>query len=120
VGEEALKDLDESGIIRIGAQVQPGDVLVGKVTPKSETQLTPEEKLLRAIFGEKAEEVRENCLYVPPGIEGTVLDVKVYTRKGASDKRTKSIDEKTAHLLRILKMNQGSSKKQHVKINVDA
>ncbi len=104
IGEEALKDLDESGIIRIGAQVQPGDVLVGKVTPKSETQLTPEEKLLRAIFGEKAEEVRENCLYVPPGIEGTVLDVKVFTRKGSSkDKRTKSIDEeKTAHLLRNL------------------
>ncbi|MBI4848882.1 MAG: DNA-directed RNA polymerase subunit beta [Nitrospirae bacterium] len=94
IGEEALKDLDESGIIRTGAQVKPGDILVGKVTPKSETQLTPEEKLLRAIFGEKAEEVRENCLYVPPGIEGTVLDVKVFTRKGASkDKRTKAIEE---------------------------
>ncbi|MEW6587169.1 MAG: DNA-directed RNA polymerase subunit beta, partial [Nitrospirota bacterium] len=94
IGEEALKDLDESGIIRTGAQIKPGDILVGKVTPKSETQLTPEEKLLRAIFGEKAEEVRENCLYVPPGIEGTVLDVKVFTRKGATkDKRTKSIQE---------------------------
>jgi DNA-directed RNA polymerase subunit beta len=94
IGEEALKDLDESGIIRTGAQITPGDILVGKVTPKSETQLTPEEKLLRAIFGEKAEEVRENCLYVPPGIEGTVLDIKVFTRKGASkDKRTKSIEE---------------------------
>jgi len=104
IGEEALKDLDESGIIRIGAQVKPGDILVGKVTPKSETQLTPEEKLLRAIFGEKAEEVRENCLYVPPGIEGTVLDVKVFTRKGtAKDKRTKSIDEqKIAHIQRNL------------------
>ncbi|RJR17359.1 MAG: DNA-directed RNA polymerase subunit beta [Nitrospiraceae bacterium] len=104
IGEEALKDLDESGIIRTGAQIKPGDILVGKVTPKSETQLTPEEKLLRAIFGEKAEEVRENCLYVPPGIEGTVLDVKVFTRKGAAkDKRTKSIQEdKTAHLQRNL------------------
>jgi len=94
IGEEALRNLDESGIIRIGAEVKPGDILVGKVTPKSETQLTPEEKLLRAIFGEKAEEVKENCLYVPPGIEGTVLDVKVFTRKGASkDKRAKSIEE---------------------------
>jgi DNA-directed RNA polymerase subunit beta len=94
IGEEALADLDESGIIRTGAKIKPGNILVGKVTPKSETQLTPEEKLLRAIFGEKAEEVRENCLYVPPGIEGTVLDVKVFTRKGsAKDKRTQSIDE---------------------------
>ncbi len=94
IGEEALADLDESGIIRTGAQIKPGNILVGKVTPKSETQLTPEEKLLRAIFGEKAEEVRENCLYVPPGIEGTVLDVKVFTRKGAAkDKRTKAIEE---------------------------
>ncbi|MEW6714378.1 MAG: DNA-directed RNA polymerase subunit beta [Nitrospirota bacterium] len=94
IGEEALRNLDESGIIRIEAEVKPGDILVGKVTPKSETQLTPEEKLLRAIFGEKAEEVRENCLYVPPGVEGTVLDVKVFSRKGAKkDKRTKSIEE---------------------------
>jgi DNA-directed RNA polymerase subunit beta len=100
IGEEVLSDLDESGIIRTGAQIKPGDILVGKVTPKSETQLTPEEKLLRAIFGEKAEEVRENCLYVPPGIEGTVLDVKVFTRKGAAkDKRTTDIQEdKTAQL----------------------
>jgi DNA-directed RNA polymerase subunit beta len=104
IGEEALSDLDESGIIRTGAQISPGDILVGKVTPKSETQLTPEEKLLRAIFGEKAEEVRENCLYVPPGIEGTVLDVKVFTRKGAvKDTRTQSIEEdKTYQLQRDL------------------
>jgi len=104
IGEEALSDLDDSGIIRTGAQISPGDILVGKVTPKSETQLTPEEKLLRAIFGEKAEEVRENCLYVPPGIEGTVLDVKVFTRKGAAkDSRTKSIEEdKTYSLQRDL------------------
>lgn len=100
IGEEALKDLDESGIIRIGALVKPGDILVGKVTPKGETQLTPEEKLLRAIFGEKAEEVRESCLYVPPGIEGVVLDVKVFTRKGvAKDKRTKAIEEDEIRLL---------------------
>jgi DNA-directed RNA polymerase subunit beta len=94
VGEEALKDLDDSGIIRIGAEVKAGDILVGKVTPKGETMLTPEEKLLRAIFGEKAEEVKESCLYVPPGIEGTIVDVRVLSRKGIEkDQRTKSIEE---------------------------
>ncbi len=94
VGEEALKNLDESGIIRIGAEVKPGDILVGKVTPKGETQLTPEEKLLRAIFGEKAEEVKESCLYVPPGIEGTVVDVRIFSRKGTDkDERAKNIEE---------------------------
>ncbi|HWR89794.1 MAG TPA: DNA-directed RNA polymerase subunit beta, partial [Dissulfurispiraceae bacterium] len=93
VGEEALKDLDESGIIRIGAEVKPGDILVGKVTPKGETMLTPEEKLLRAIFGEKAEEVKESCLYVPPGIEGTIVDVRILSRRGIEkDERTKSIE----------------------------
>ena len=76
VSEEALKDLDESGIVRIGAKVKAGDILVGKITPKGETQLTPEEKLLRAIFGEKAGDVRDTSLTVPPGIEGTVVDVK--------------------------------------------
>ncbi len=95
VGEDALRDLDESGIIRVGAEVKPGDILVGKVTPKGETQLTPEEKLLRAIFGEKAEEVKESCLYVPPGIEGTVVDVRIFSRKGTEkDERAKSIEEK--------------------------
>ncbi|PIY87009.1 MAG: DNA-directed RNA polymerase subunit beta [Nitrospirae bacterium CG_4_10_14_0_8_um_filter_41_23] len=94
VGEEALKDLDESGIIRMGAEVKPGDILVGKVIPKGETQLTPEEKLLRAIFGDKAEEVKESCLYVPPGIEGTVVDVRIFSRKGTGkDERAKSIEE---------------------------
>ncbi|MBI4686017.1 MAG: DNA-directed RNA polymerase subunit beta [Nitrospirae bacterium] len=94
IGEEALKDLDESGIIRIGAEVKPGDILVGKVTPKGETQHTPEEKLLRAIFGEKAEDVRESCLYVPPGIEGTVVDGRVFSRRGIEkDERAKSIEE---------------------------
>jgi DNA-directed RNA polymerase beta subunit len=100
VGEEALKDLDESGVIRIGAEVKPGDILVGKVTPKGETQLTPEEKLLRAIFGEKAEEVKESCLYVPPGIEGIVVDVRIFSRKGAEkDERAKSIEEEDIHRL---------------------
>ncbi|MBI4844679.1 MAG: DNA-directed RNA polymerase subunit beta [Nitrospirae bacterium] len=94
IGEDALRNLDESGIIRIGAKVKPGDILVGKVTPKSEVQLTPEEKLLRAIFGEKAEEVREDCLYVPPGINGTVLDAKLFTRKSSDkDKRARSIED---------------------------
>src|SRR3990172_9376620 len=81
LGEETLRNLDENGIIRIGAEVMPGDILVGKVTPKGETQLTPEEKLLRAIFGEKAGDVRDASLYAPPGIEGTVIDVKVVTSK---------------------------------------
>ncbi len=100
VGEEALKDLDESGIIRIGAEVKPGDILVGKVTPKGETVLTPEERLLRAIFGEKAEDVRDASLTVPPGISGTVVDVKVLSRKGVEkDERAKSIeDEEVARL----------------------
>ena len=90
VGEAALRDLDESGIIRIGAYVKPGSILVGKVTPKGETQLTAEEKLLRAIFGEKAGDVRDASLNCPPGIEGTVVDVKVFTRKG-QDKDVRSI-----------------------------
>ena len=82
VGEEALRNLDESGIIRVGAEVKPGDILVGKVTPKGETQLTPEEKLLRAIFGEKAGDVKDTSLLVPPGVEGIVVDVKIFSRKG--------------------------------------
>lgn len=94
VGEEALKDLDESGIVRIGAEVKPGDILVGKVTPKGETQLSPEEKLLRAIFGEKAGDVRDTSLRVPHGIEGIVIDAKVFSRKGQEkDERMKAIEE---------------------------
>jgi DNA-directed RNA polymerase subunit beta len=94
VGEEALKDLDESGIIRIGAKVKPGDYLVGKVTPKGETQLSPEEKLLKAIFGEKAGDVRDTSLTVPPGVEGTVVGVRVFSRKGLDkDSRTRAIEE---------------------------
>ena len=94
LGEHLLKDLDESGVIRIGAYVKPGDVLVGKVTPKGETQLTPEEKLLRAIFGEKAGDVRDASLTCPPGIEGIVVDVKIFSRKGAEkDGRARSIEQ---------------------------
>ena len=94
VSESVLMDLDESGIIRIGANVHPGNILVGKATPKGETQLTPEEKLLRAIFGEKAGEVKDASLYAPPGIEGTVVDVKIFSRKGvAKDLRTQQIEQ---------------------------
>jgi len=93
VSEHALRDLDESGIIRIGAQIGHGDILVGKVTPKGETQLTPEEKLLRAIFGEKAGDVRDASLTCPPGIEGTVVDVRIFSRKGQEkDERAKQIE----------------------------
>ncbi|SDB21465.1 DNA-directed RNA polymerase subunit beta [Desulfonatronum thiosulfatophilum] len=94
VGEEMLRNLDESGIIRIGAPVQPDDILVGKITPKGETQLTPEEKLLRAIFGDKARDVKNSSLKVPPGIEGTVIDVRVFNRRmGDKDDRSKVIEK---------------------------
>jgi DNA-directed RNA polymerase subunit beta len=101
VGEEALKDLDASGIIRIGAEVRPGDILVGKITPKGETQLSPEEKLLRAIFGEKAGEVRDTSLRVPPGVEGTVINARVFARRGVSkDERTQEIESSEAERLK--------------------
>jgi DNA-directed RNA polymerase subunit beta len=93
VSEHALRDLDESGVIRIGAQIKHGDIMVGKVTPKGETQLTPEEKLLRAIFGEKAGDVRDASLTTPPGIEGTIVDVRIFSRKGQEkDERAKQIE----------------------------
>ncbi len=93
VSESALRDLDESGIIRIGAKVKHNDILVGKVTPKGETQLTPEEKLLRAIFGEKAGDVRDASLTCPPGVEGTIVDVRIFSRKGQEkDERAKLIE----------------------------
>jgi DNA-directed RNA polymerase subunit beta len=93
VGDEALSNLDDSGIIRIGAEVKQGDILVGKVTPKGETQLSPEEKLLRAIFGEKAGDVRDTSLRVPTGVEGIVIDARVFSRKGSDkDSRTKQIE----------------------------
>jgi DNA-directed RNA polymerase subunit beta len=88
-----LRNLDEAGVIRIGASIKQGDILVGKVTPKGETQLTPEEKLLRAIFGEKAGDVRDASLYCPPGIEGVIVDVKIFSRKGQEkDERAKAIE----------------------------
>ena len=97
VGEEALRNLDESGIIRIGAKVGPGDILVGKITPKGETQLSPEEKLLKAIFGEKAGDVRDTSLTVPPGVEGIIIGVRVFSRRGAEkDERMRSIEEEDA------------------------
>jgi len=92
VGEEALQELDESGIIRLGAEVRSGDILAGKITPKGETQLSPEEKLLRAIFGEKAGDVKDTSLRVPPGVEGIVIDAQIFSRKGVEkDERTKII-----------------------------
>ena len=100
VSEHALRDLDESGIIRIGAKIGHNDILVGKVTPKGETQLTPEEKLLRAIFGEKAGDVRDASLTCPPGIEGTVVDVRIFSRKGQEkDERAKQIEQEMVEKL---------------------
>jgi DNA-directed RNA polymerase subunit beta len=100
VSETFLKDLDESGIIRIGANVKPGDILVGKVTPKGETQLTPEEKLLRAIFGEKAGDVRDASLICPPGIEGIIVGVKIFSRKGIEkDDRAKAIEQEELDMM---------------------
>ncbi len=94
VGEEALKNLDESGIIRIGAEVGQGDILVGKITPKGETQLSPEEKLLRAIFGEKAGDVKDTSLRVPPGVQGIVIDAKIFSRRGVEkDGRSRFIED---------------------------
>jgi len=102
VGEDALSDLDDSGIIRIGAEVKSGDILVGKVTPKGETQLTPEEKLLRAIFGEKAGDVKDTSLRVPPGIHGVVIDAKVFCRRGVEkDERIQAIED--IEIARVLK-----------------
>ncbi|HUU02780.1 MAG TPA: DNA-directed RNA polymerase subunit beta [Myxococcota bacterium] len=120
VGDEALGDLDESGIVRIGAEVFPGDILVGKITPKGETQLSPEEKLLRAIFGEKAGDVRDTSLRVPPGISGTVINARVFSRKGVDkDERTREIeDSEEARLLKdqndeIKIISESARKKMH-------
>ncbi len=101
VGEEAMANLDDAGIVRIGAEVQTGDILVGKITPKGETQLSPEEKLLRAIFGEKAGDVRDTSLRVPPGVKGTVIDARVFSRKGVEkDSRSAAIEEAEESRLR--------------------
>jgi DNA-directed RNA polymerase subunit beta len=102
VGEESLKNLDEAGVIRIGTEVGPGEILVGKITPKGETQLSPEEKLLRAIFGEKAADVRDTSLRVPPGVTGTVIGVRIFSRKGMEkDPRAQDLEnQEIAGLLR--------------------
>jgi DNA-directed RNA polymerase subunit beta len=101
VGEEALKDLDESGIVRIGAEVKADDIMVGKITPKGETQLSPEERLLRAIFGEKAGDVRDTSLRVPPGVSGTVIGAQVFSRRGVEkDERARAIEEAEIERLR--------------------
>ncbi len=114
VGEEALKDLDESGIVRIGAEVKAGDILVGKITPKGETQLSPEEKLLRAIFGEKAGDVRDTSLRVPPGVTGVVINARVFARKGTEkDERAKDIEDAEKEKLLI-------NKRDEIKIISDA
>ena len=102
VGEEALKDLDDSGIVRIGAEVKPDDILVGKITPKGETQLSPEERLLRAIFGEKAGDVRDTSLRVPPGQSGIVIGARVFSRRGSEDgERAQSIADQEIAKLRL-------------------
>ena len=93
IGEEALRNLDEAGMVYIGAEVKPGDIMVGKVTPKGESPMTPEEKLLRAIFGEKASDVRDTSLKVPPGVSGTIVDVRVFSRRGIDkDERARAIE----------------------------
>jgi DNA-directed RNA polymerase subunit beta len=107
VGEEALKDLDESGIVRIGAEVKAGDILVGKITPKGETQLSPEEKLLRAIFGERAGDVRDTSLRVPPGVIGVVIGARVFARKGTEkDERAQAIEDAEKELLMLNKRDE--------------
>jgi len=102
VGEEALKNLDEAGIVYIGAEVQPGDILVGKVTPKGESPMTPEEKLLRAIFGEKASDVRDTSLRLPPGVTGTIVEVRVFSRRGV-DKDERALAIERAEIERLAK-----------------
>ena len=100
LGEEALRNLDDSGIVRMGVAVKPGDILIGKITPQGETQLSSEEKLLRAIFGEKASDVRDTSLRVPPGVEGTVIDAKIFARKGTErDSRSQYLEEEAVSLL---------------------
>ena len=102
VGEEALRNLDEAGIVYIGAEVNPGDILVGKVTPKGESPMTPEEKLLRAIFGEKASDVRDTSLKLPPGVTGTIVDVRVFSRRGV-DKDERAMAIERAEIERLAK-----------------
>ena len=112
VKEELLRNLDKNGVIRVGAKVQPGDVLVGKVTPKGESQLTPEEKLLKAIFGEKAKDVKNASLTCPPGVEGTVIDVMVFSRKGIDQE-----EEKTEEELEITRLEKDKQDELNIIIN---
>ena len=100
VGEDALRNLDENGVIRVGAEVGPDDILVGKVTPKGETELTPEERLLRAIFGEKAGDVRDSSLKAPPGMKGVVLETRIFSKKDKADKNSKEKDQETINEIR--------------------
>ena len=100
VGEDALRNLDENGIIRVGAEVHADDILVGKVTPKGETELSPEERLLRAIFGEKAGDVRDSSLKAPPGMKGVVVETRVFSRKDRSDKKGKNQDQEKIYEIR--------------------
>ena len=100
VGEDALRNLDENGVIRVGAEVGPDDILVGKVTPKGETELTPEERLLRAIFGEKAGDVRDSSLKAPPGMKGVVLETRIFSKKDKADKKSKEKDQETIESIR--------------------
>ncbi|WP_419780442.1 DNA-directed RNA polymerase subunit beta [Maridesulfovibrio sp.] len=119
VSEDMLSNLDECGIIRLGARIAPDDILVGKITPKGETQLTPEEKLLRAIFGDKARDVKNTSLKVPPGIEGTIVDVKVFNRRsGEKDDRTKNIEdfELAKHDMKESKHVESLTTKTRVKV----
>jgi len=113
VSEHVLRNLDENGIVRIGAKVKPGEILVGKVSPKGETQLSPEEKLLRAIFGEQASEIKDTSLYCPPGVEGTVIDIKIFTRRGLKkDNRALGIDE-----VEISKLERNFKDEQKILLN---
>jgi DNA-directed RNA polymerase subunit beta len=115
VSEDTLRNLDESGIVRIGAEVRAGDTLVGKVTPKGETVLSPEEKLLRAIFGEKAQDVKDSSLRVPPGVEGVVIDAKVFSRKGVDkDERSLMIEDLEIERLNQDKLDELASLKRGV------
>jgi DNA-directed RNA polymerase subunit beta len=116
VSEEAMRNLDDSGVVRVGAEIKQGDTLVGKVTPKGETQLSPEEKLLRAIFGEKAGDVKDTSLRVPPGVEGVVIDAKVFSRKGVEkDERAQTIDDAEAAILEKYMEDELNSLKKAVK-----
>jgi DNA-directed RNA polymerase subunit beta len=107
VSDEAIRNLDEAGIIYAGAQIKPGDVLVGKITPKSETPVTSEEKLLRAIFGEKAADVKDSSLYAPPGVNGTVIEVRIFARRGVDkDQRSIAIERQQIEKLYKIKMQE--------------